>query len=125
MKCIWEGNLFQVWDVVQLCRIIDNIHYWMINHFRPWVSKCLDAWRLAHEDESEDEDSADSSEDDDSGSEETEEGEIKESDDNKVRNPSSPRSRNTALLSPESVFWNLGREYRQVKSHVRSRSAGQ
>ena len=46
MNCIWKGDLRNVWDTVQLCRIIENLEHWTIRHFRPWVSSCLDIWRL-------------------------------------------------------------------------------
>jgi hypothetical protein len=46
MKCIWEGSLLEVWDNVQLCRIIENLHYWIVRHFRPWISSCIDRWRV-------------------------------------------------------------------------------
>jgi hypothetical protein len=46
MKCIWEGDLLSVWDNVQLCRIIENLHYWIVRHFRPWISSCIDTWRV-------------------------------------------------------------------------------
>ena len=46
MKCIWKGDLRDVWDTVRLCRIIENLQYWTVRHFRPWVSSCLDRWRL-------------------------------------------------------------------------------
>ena len=46
MKCFWQGDLRKVWDTVQLCCIIGNLHYWIVRYFRPWVSSCLDRWRL-------------------------------------------------------------------------------
>ncbi|RDL35896.1 uncharacterized protein BP5553_06508 [Venustampulla echinocandica] len=45
MQCIWKGDLRVIWDTVQLCRIIENLHYWIVRHYRPWVSSCLDRWR--------------------------------------------------------------------------------
>ena len=49
MKCIWKGDLRNTWDAVQLCRIVENLHYWIVRHFRPWVSSCLDSWRRSLE----------------------------------------------------------------------------
>jgi hypothetical protein len=49
MKCIWEGDLRVTWDVIQLRRIIDNLEYWILRHFRPWVSNCLARWELVHD----------------------------------------------------------------------------
>lgn len=46
MQHIWKGDLRNVWDSVQLCCIIENLHYWTLRHFRPWVSSCLDRWYL-------------------------------------------------------------------------------
>lgn len=47
MQCIWEGDLRRNWDTVLLCRIIENVHYWTVRHFRPWVSDCLGRWDWA------------------------------------------------------------------------------
>jgi hypothetical protein len=49
MKCIWEGDLRVTWDAIQLRRIIDNLEYWILRHFRPWVSNCLARWELVHD----------------------------------------------------------------------------
>jgi hypothetical protein len=49
MKCIWKGDLQEVWDNVQLCRIIENLQYWIVRHFRPWISSCIDRWRVEAE----------------------------------------------------------------------------
>ena len=49
MQCIWKGDLRNTWDAVQLCRIVENLHYWIVRHFRPWVSSCLDSWRRSLE----------------------------------------------------------------------------
>ncbi|CZR54222.1 uncharacterized protein PAC_04105 [Phialocephala subalpina] len=45
MHCIWEGDLRKIWDTVRLCRIIENLHYWTVTHYRVWVSSCLSRWR--------------------------------------------------------------------------------
>ncbi|KAF4627193.1 hypothetical protein G7Y89_g10961 [Cudoniella acicularis] len=47
MVCIAKGDLLSVWDTVQLCRIIENVHYWTARHFRPWVSSCISRWKAA------------------------------------------------------------------------------
>jgi len=44
MQCIWEGDIRRVWDTMQLCCIVENLHFWILRHFRPWVSSCLDGW---------------------------------------------------------------------------------
>lgn len=33
---------------MQLCCIIEHLHYWTVRHFRPWVSSCLDQWCLKY-----------------------------------------------------------------------------
>ncbi|KAF2133831.1 hypothetical protein P153DRAFT_392475 [Dothidotthia symphoricarpi CBS 119687] len=45
MRCIWEGSLHNVVDNVKLCVIIENLHFWALNHLRPWLSSCIDQWR--------------------------------------------------------------------------------
>ncbi|KAH8650544.1 hypothetical protein BGZ60DRAFT_534203 [Tricladium varicosporioides] len=47
MCCIFKGDLLSVWDTVRLCRIIENVHYWTVSHFRPWVSSCISRWKWA------------------------------------------------------------------------------
>ncbi|MCJ1433541.1 hypothetical protein MMC27_002904 [Xylographa pallens] len=44
MQCIWEGDIRRNLDTVQLCCIIENLQFWILKHFRPWVSSCLDRW---------------------------------------------------------------------------------
>ena len=44
MQCIWEGDIRRNLDTVQLCCIIENLQFWIVKHFRPWVSSCLDRW---------------------------------------------------------------------------------
>ena len=44
MQCIWEGDIRCDLDTVQLCCIIENLHFWILKHFRPGVSSCLDRW---------------------------------------------------------------------------------
>ncbi|OCL08608.1 hypothetical protein AOQ84DRAFT_406454, partial [Glonium stellatum] len=45
MDCIWKGSLERMTDALQLCEVIDNLYFWALNFFRPWVSSCLDRWR--------------------------------------------------------------------------------
>jgi hypothetical protein len=45
MRCIWEGNLRNVLDNIKLCVIIENLHFWAMNHLRPWLSGCIDQWK--------------------------------------------------------------------------------
>jgi hypothetical protein len=45
MRCIWEGDLRSILDNVKLCVIIENLHFWAMNHLRPWLSSCVDQWR--------------------------------------------------------------------------------
>lgn len=44
MRSIWEGNLLNVLDNIKLCVIIENLHFWAMNHLRPWLSGCIDQW---------------------------------------------------------------------------------
>lgn len=45
MDCIWQGSLSSVLDNVMLSIIIDKVHFWAMNHLRPWLSSCIDRWR--------------------------------------------------------------------------------
>lgn len=45
MQCIWEGSLRNVLDNIKLCVIIENLHFWAMNHLRPWLSSCIDQWK--------------------------------------------------------------------------------
>ena len=45
MQCIWEGSLYNVLDNIKLCVIIENLHFWAMNHLRPWLSSCIDQWK--------------------------------------------------------------------------------
>ncbi|KAJ4349492.1 uncharacterized protein N0V89_008108 [Didymosphaeria variabile] len=45
MRCIWKGSLKNVLDNIKLCVIIENLHFWAMNHLRPWLSGCIDQWR--------------------------------------------------------------------------------
>lgn len=44
MQCIWKGSLRNVLDNIKLCVIIENLHFWAMNHLRPWLSGCIDQW---------------------------------------------------------------------------------
>lgn len=107
MRCIWQGNLREDWDSMQLCCIIERLRYWTLRHFRPWVSSCLDQWCLKHnitglsygrdtevdeeEDDlsskdegSEEEDDDESDEEDDDKSDEEEDNESEEEEDDET-----------------------------------------
>ncbi|KAF1966081.1 hypothetical protein BU23DRAFT_603781 [Bimuria novae-zelandiae CBS 107.79] len=49
MRCIWEGSLRNILDNVKLCVIIENLHFWAMNHLRPWLTSCIDQWRRSIE----------------------------------------------------------------------------
>jgi nucleosome binding factor SPN SPT16 subunit len=44
MQCIWRGNLLNTLDNVMLSIIIDRVHFWAMNHLKPWLSSCIDRW---------------------------------------------------------------------------------
>ncbi|KAF2676867.1 hypothetical protein K458DRAFT_424366 [Lentithecium fluviatile CBS 122367] len=44
MQCIWRGSLRSVIDNVMLSVIIDRVHFWAMNHLKPWLSSCVDRW---------------------------------------------------------------------------------
>jgi len=46
MQCVWEGDIRWIIDTLKFLAILDNIKFWVVHHFRPWVSSCLDQWRL-------------------------------------------------------------------------------
>lgn len=66
MRCIWEGDLRRVVDNVKLCVIIENLHFWAMNHLRPWLSSCVDQWRRSIAEMDEEDDDTDSAESDSS-----------------------------------------------------------
>ncbi|KAF2438140.1 hypothetical protein P171DRAFT_437215 [Karstenula rhodostoma CBS 690.94] len=45
MRCIWRGSLLNVLDNIKLCVIIENLHFWAMNHLRPWLSGCINQWK--------------------------------------------------------------------------------
>jgi hypothetical protein len=49
MRCIWKGDLRRTWNTLRLLCIIENLQHWIVMHFRPWVSSCIDQWQLAME----------------------------------------------------------------------------
>lgn len=49
-------------DSIKLCIIIENLHFWAINHLRPWLSSCIDQWRRSIEEGSDSEVESDTSE---------------------------------------------------------------
>lgn len=68
MQCIWEGSLKSVLDNIMLSIIIERVHFWAMNHLRPWLSSCIDQWNRMideqdHATESESETSESSDED--------------------------------------------------------------
>ncbi|MCJ1379285.1 hypothetical protein MMC17_002386 [Xylographa soralifera] len=92
MQCIWEGSIRRNLDTVQLCCIIENLQFWILKHFRPWVSSCLDRWyypgleAIEHHGEGEieedsDEESEKNSEDDVEDDDEDDDEEVEEDDD--------------------------------------------
>lgn len=44
MSCIWSGNVENVLHAVQLRRIVDQLTYWALRVFKPWVTECLEYW---------------------------------------------------------------------------------
>ena len=52
MSCIWSGNIEHVLHALQLRRIVDQLIYWALRIFKPWVTEYLEHW---YEEESEDE----------------------------------------------------------------------
>lgn len=43
-----EGTITNVWDAIQLCRIIDNIFFWAQHCVKPKVTQYLSQWRLRY-----------------------------------------------------------------------------
>lgn len=78
MRCIWQGDLREVWQSMQLCCIIEHLRHWTLRHFRPWVSSCLDQWCLRHNITGQ---RGSGEENEEEESEESEEGESEESED--------------------------------------------
>ena len=64
MSCIWYGNMENIWHAVQLRRIMDQVKYWALRIFKPWVTECLERW---YEEETDDE--AEDESEDESGAE--------------------------------------------------------
>ncbi len=46
MKQIWEGDITEESAAWQLHCIIDQIHHWAIETFRPFILDHLEAWNL-------------------------------------------------------------------------------
>ena len=44
IQCIWDGDIRDPWDSLQLCCILDNLQLWYDEVYKPWVSGCLDLW---------------------------------------------------------------------------------
>lgn len=44
MSCIWSGNVEHILHAVQLRRIIDQLTFWALRIFKPWVTECLKHW---------------------------------------------------------------------------------
>ena len=60
MACIWSGNVEHILHALQLRRIVDQLMYWALRIFKPWVTECLERW---YEDEETDDESEASSDD--------------------------------------------------------------
>ncbi|KAL4905028.1 hypothetical protein BDW74DRAFT_178039 [Aspergillus multicolor] len=41
MQCIWKGHLQLEEAIMQLLCIIQNLEQWIIDDFRPWVTRCI------------------------------------------------------------------------------------
>ncbi|KAL5044508.1 hypothetical protein BDW71DRAFT_100901 [Aspergillus fruticulosus] len=48
MQCIWRGDLQYEEPIMQLMCMIQNLEQWIIDDFRPWISRCISL----HDDES-------------------------------------------------------------------------
>ena len=44
MSCIWSGNIQHIIYAVQLLRIVDQLMFWALRIFKPWVTECLESW---------------------------------------------------------------------------------
>ena len=44
MSCIWNGNLRNMLHAIELRRIVDQLMFWALRIFKPWVTNCLDQW---------------------------------------------------------------------------------
>ena len=44
MACIWSGNVEHILHALQLRRIGDQLMYWALRIFKPWVTECLGHW---------------------------------------------------------------------------------
>lgn len=44
MSCIWDGNLRNMLHAIELRRIVDQLMFWAMRIFKPWVTDCLDQW---------------------------------------------------------------------------------
>ncbi|KAL8830181.1 MAG: hypothetical protein Q9191_001577 [Dirinaria sp. TL-2023a] len=76
MSCIWSGNVGNIWHAVQLRRIVDQLMYWALRIFKPWVTECLDHWyneEVEQESEEEDEEETDEEQDQEETEEEEDE----------------------------------------------------
>ena len=43
MSCIWSGNIEHMINALQLRRICDQLTFWVLRVYKPWVTECLDA----------------------------------------------------------------------------------
>ncbi|KAI1770207.1 hypothetical protein F4818DRAFT_433809 [Hypoxylon cercidicola] len=48
MICIWKGFMTTIVDIVKLEAILENLHTWATRVLRPWISHCIDQWKLHH-----------------------------------------------------------------------------
>ena len=55
MSCIWSGNIEHILHAVQLRRIADQLLFWVLRIFKPWVTECLEHWFRETEDGKEEE----------------------------------------------------------------------
>ncbi len=44
MSCILEGNVQHLLQVIQLRRIVDQLMFWALRIFKPWVIECSKFW---------------------------------------------------------------------------------
>ncbi|KAE8447972.1 hypothetical protein EG329_009895 [Mollisiaceae sp. DMI_Dod_QoI] len=48
IQAIWNGNVSELWDAIQFCRIIENLLFWAQNILRPKVSHYIEQWVLRY-----------------------------------------------------------------------------
>ncbi|KAF4947784.1 hypothetical protein FSARC_13889 [Fusarium sarcochroum] len=48
MRCIWEGDMTIIRDIVEFRLILENTHTWATRVYKPLLSFYIDQWRLVH-----------------------------------------------------------------------------